>query len=150
MTIIYITFCMVTLLFEMSLTDSYFTKHQQKKSLTFYGTYRSRSMLDCGAICSLDDECLSLSFNNGTDECLLSKTTVFTIQGNWIVDVNWQTLTNIGKKNFYKILPKNPWVEVEFSNDSEGFEISTYLIAKYTTQNLIGITFICVCNSTIV
>ena len=95
--IVYIfVFCLSTSRF-VSLNETYFSRNKQKMVSTFTYTCKSRSALDCGATCSLDDDCWSLSFNDATGVCLLSDIRANVIQDDWIVDENWQTLTKTGR-----------------------------------------------------
>ena len=98
-------FCMFALRSVMSLTVTHLTWNSNVRVSTFTNTFQLRSALDCGTICSLDDDCWSLSFNDVTGVCLLSNIKVKILQDNWIADAEWQTLAKTGKTfRFIKII----------------------------------------------
>ena len=79
----------------MSLSPTHFSWNDNMRVLTYNYSYQSRSALDCGANCSLNPDCWSASYNDGTGNCLLSDVNVF--QDTWVTDAVWLTLAKTGK-----------------------------------------------------
>lgn len=77
--------------------DTTFTKHEQTRVETILSETQADSIISCCFQCHMLDSCYSVSYNDGSRECLLSEVMGPYISENAVSDAAWTTYSLYGK-----------------------------------------------------
>ena len=80
-----------------SQSDTTFTKHEQTRIETPLSETQADSIISCCFQCHMLDSCFSVSYNDGSRECLLSEIIGPYISDNSVSDAAWTTYSIYGK-----------------------------------------------------
>lgn len=86
-----------------SQSDTTFTKHEQTRIETIFSETEADSIISCCFQCHMVDSCFSVSYNNGSHECLLSEIMGPDISENSVSDAAWTTYSIYGKYVIFSV-----------------------------------------------